>query len=297
MAQDQQPVCPLPSRRQIHGRTEGVRSSAPARQVTDAAEVPVLTRRARHGRRAARGAVLFALAGATLAVPLAGWVSPDDAVAFAAKTSGATAVAATWSRGSVDSMLEPATDLEVQQGAASRARLRAPLVDNGCVNVEAAADGARPVVRESPLYWPLEQGTFQFTSGFGPRVSPLDGSMQVHEGTDLAAPMGTPIHAIADGEVVKVDLQAVGAGTSVIIKHTIDGQTWYSRYYHEYPQQILVHQGQVVKAGERIGAVGSNGWSTGAHLHLQIHTAADVPIDPMPWMRAHGAVYIGQECQ
>ena len=58
--------------------------------------------------------------------------------------------------------------------------------------------------------------------------------------------------------------------------------------------KIRVTTGEKVEAGQEIGAVGSNGWSTGPHLHFEIHDSTDKPVDPQEWMANAGALYIGQ---
>ena len=57
----------------------------------------------------------------------------------------------------------------------------------------------------------------------------------------------------------------------------------------------FVKVGDTVTAGQVIGAVGSNGWSTGPHLHFEIHASSDTPVDPEAWMETNKAVYLGQE--
>lgn len=122
---------------------------------------------------------------------------------------------------------------------------------------------------------PLTPGSFRITSNFGMRTNPITGGAGLHAGVDLAAPMGTPIHAIADGVVSYAGSGKAGRSSElVIIDHDVDGKEFSSWYVHMYPHGVFVEAGQEVTAGEKIAAVGSNGFSTGPHLHLEIHSAA-----------------------
>jgi len=82
-----------------------------------------------------------------------------------------------------------------------------------------------------------------------------------HYGVDLAAPVGTPIYAPADGIVSLADDDLYFEGAMVLLDH---GQGLISMYLHT--DEILVEPGQAVKQGEQIATVGSKGRSTGAHL-------------------------------
>ena len=82
-----------------------------------------------------------------------------------------------------------------------------------------------------------------------------------HYGVDLAAPVGTPIYAPADGVVSLADDDLYFEGAMVLLDH---GQGLISMYLHT--DEILVEPGQVVKQGEQIATVGSKGRSTGPHL-------------------------------
>lgn len=125
---------------------------------------------------------------------------------------------------------------------------------------------------------PLEPGTFHISSSFGMRTNPIIGGEGLHAGVDLAAPLATPIHAVADGLVTYTGAGQAGRSPElVIIEHEIDGIPFSSWYIHMYPHGVFVEAGQRVRAGERIAEVGSNGFSTGPHLHLEIHTPIGGP--------------------
>lgn len=102
------------------------------------------------------------------------------------------------------------------------------------------------------------------TSGFGVRISPFTGRKAMHNGVDVASPIGTPIYAPADGVVIFAGAKA-GFGNFIMIAH---GNGVISRYGHN--AQNMVQPGQKVKRGEQIGTVGMTGRTTGPHLHYEI---------------------------
>lgn len=111
---------------------------------------------------------------------------------------------------------------------------------------------------------PLQPG-YTITAGFGPRQSPCPGCSSIHPAVDLAEPLGKPVYAIMDGEVIAVD---TSGNYPVSIKHA-NGTV--SQYLHMYPKDITVHVGDKVTAGEQIGKVGQSGEATGPHLDLRIY--------------------------
>lgn len=113
----------------------------------------------------------------------------------------------------------------------------------------------------SKWVWPVPS-THYITSGYGPR----DGGF--HKGIDIGAPTGTPIVAVADGRVL-FSGSASGFGHWIVIEH---GPNLMSVYGHMYASGLLVSVGQDVKAGQVIARVGSDGESTGPHLHFAVAT-------------------------
>ncbi len=102
------------------------------------------------------------------------------------------------------------------------------------------------------------------TSGFGKRISPFTGESSIHQGIDLASPVGTPIFAPADGVVIFAGAKE-GFGNFVMIAH---GYGIVSRYGHN--AENLVQVGQRVKRGDQIATVGMTGQTTGPHLHYEV---------------------------
>ncbi len=103
------------------------------------------------------------------------------------------------------------------------------------------------------------------TSGFGYRRDPLmPDSLQSHFGLDFAGNIGDSIKTTADG-VVRLAGFNGGYGNCVIITHSNGYETLYG-----HMSKILVQNGSRVKAGDKIGLVGSTGRSTGPHVHYEV---------------------------
>ncbi|TFV89272.1 M23 family metallopeptidase [Blastococcus sp. CT_GayMR20] len=107
---------------------------------------------------------------------------------------------------------------------------------------------------------------------------------QMHYGLDLAAPLGTPIYSAADGVVLKAG-RVSGFGNAVYIQ---DAEGFVHIYGHM--RYYDVEAGDVVHAGDQIAKVGNEGFSTGPHLHYEIHKG-DIngrPTDPEAWLADRG---------
>lgn len=119
------------------------------------------------------------------------------------------------------------------------------------------------------------------TSLFGWRVHPITGDRRFHAGTDLGAPMGTPVLAAAQGVVETADWQG-GYGLAVTINHSSAQQTLYG-----HMSEIFVQPGQQVQPGTVIGRVGTTGNSTGPHLHFEVRH-----LTPNGWVAADPGVQL-----
>jgi len=119
------------------------------------------------------------------------------------------------------------------------------------------------------LRWPV-QGVL--TSPFGRRGS------RMHDGIDIGAKDGTPVHAAAAGTVVYSDSRLSGYGRLIIIRHTKD---LFTAYAHN--QKLLVKKGMHVQAGQVISRVGHSGHATGPHLHFEVRLGTH-PVDPLRYL-------------
>ena len=119
--------------------------------------------------------------------------------------------------------------------------------------------------------WPA-QGVL--SSGYGWRWGRL------HKGIDIAAPVGTPIFAAASGEVISAGWNSGGYGNLVKLEH-LDGSI--TLYAHN--NRILVNNGQKVNKGEQIAEMGNTGFSTGSHLHFEIHSRNRGVVNPLALLK------------
>lgn len=108
------------------------------------------------------------------------------------------------------------------------------------------------------------------TSAFGWRVHPISGGYRLHQGTDIGAPMGTPVVAAYTGKVAIANFMG-GYGLTVVVAH--GDETFETLYAHM--SELFVQPGEWVEQGEVIGRVGSTGNSTGPHLHFEFRQMTD----------------------
>lgn len=142
----------------------------------------------------------------------------------------------------------------------------------------AAIDRARSGSYNGPvptgeLLWPTHGGAV--TEGAGPRIHPIWHTKGCHTGIDIGQPMGADVMAAAAGVAYRE--QSVPYGNVILVVHGGGLSTMYAHL-----SRYKISDGERVKAGEVIGFVGSTGWSTGPHLHFEVHVNG-VPWDPMGW--------------
>ncbi len=135
----------------------------------------------------------------------------------------------------------------------------------------------------SEKYWtsvfnyPVDEPVW-INSWFGNRRSYNDQPYnRFHTGVDFGVSANLNIYAPADGKVVFTD-SLLTRGNATIINH---GLGVYSGFWHQ--AEILVEEGQVVKAGDLIGIIGNTGRSTGPHLHWEL-LVSGIQVDPLPWL-------------
>jgi murein DD-endopeptidase MepM/ murein hydrolase activator NlpD len=139
-------------------------------------------------------------------------------------------------------------------------------------------DRLTQIVGQIPLGRP-HAGELELSSGFGARLDPFLRSWAMHSGIDFRGATGEPVFASGGGRVSHAGSMG-GYGLMVEIDH---GNGLSTRYAHL--SRIETKEGETVRAGHRIGRVGSTGRSTGPHLHYETRINGDA-IDPMRFVRA-----------
>lgn len=132
-----------------------------------------------------------------------------------------------------------------------------------------------------PSIWPING---RLMGGYGVRSDPFSGEGAMHTGVDISAPQGTPVHAAADGIVLHAGWNG-GYGRCVIIDHGNNYQTWYAHL-----SRMDVIEGAEIRQGEILGAVGTSGRSTGAHLHYEVRIGA-TPVNPYRFLGRASVVH------
>jgi murein DD-endopeptidase MepM/ murein hydrolase activator NlpD len=138
---------------------------------------------------------------------------------------------------------------------------------------------AGTVLRPRPPAVVLPVVGYRLTGRFGDRSSLWS---SVHTGLDFAAPSGTPIRSIGTGVVVSVGYDGP-YGNRTVVRLADGTELWYC-----HQTTVQVEAGQHVRAGERVGTVGSTGNVTGPHLHLEVRPHGGDPVDPLTWLRRQG---------
>jgi hypothetical protein len=138
--------------------------------------------------------------------------------------------------------------------------------------------------------YPLKNESFSSNSGFGQRNNAN------HTGIDLKANSGTRVLASLPGTVVQSDDANTSYGGYILIKHDLDGETYYTRYAHL--RNRYKNFSDKVSAGEQIGESGgastdrNRGNATGPHLHFELLNDSRQPIDPEPYLKS-GEIVVG----
>lgn len=136
------------------------------------------------------------------------------------------------------------------------------------------------IFESMPRGRPLGPGIGLITSTFGNREDPFFvGVGEFHNGIDFASANGTPIYATADGIIKDASGSDGGLGLHVVIEHENGFKTTYG-----HCSELFVSQGDKVKRGDIIAAVGSTGKATGSHLHYELRIGDDKAMNPQPFI-------------
>ncbi|MGY1672448.1 M23 family metallopeptidase [Geodermatophilus sp. SYSU D00710] len=211
----------------------------------------------------------------------------DAAARAAAETQAAADARLAQAQADYDAVAAEKARLDEQLRAAEVELLRL----RGIADAEAAYAAQQAAQQQAAVNVQSSAGggiaptTGRVTSCYGPRWGTM------HQGVDIAAPIGTPVYA-PDGGVVLQAGPASGFGQAVYVQHSDGRITLYG-----HVDTFTVSAGEVVGAGQQIATVGNKGQSTGPHLHFEVHEGGLYAsrVNPVPWLEAHG-VSLGGAC-
>jgi len=144
-------------------------------------------------------------------------------------------------------------------------------VEGRLESLKTTVERQQALARSVPSIWPLAGW---LSSTYGRRPDPFDGSADFHQGLDIVADRGTPVHATANGTIDSAGYSG-NYGNQVLVDHGFGIGT---RFGHL--SKVAVRAGQAVRRGDVIGYVGATGRATSAHLHYEILLNGQ-PINPL----------------
>lgn len=137
----------------------------------------------------------------------------------------------------------------------------------------------KKILSDIPNLWPVDGGG-ELSMEFGPNMHPIRRIWYIHKGVDIAGGYGMPVVATANGRVVEARYDGVsGYGRYVLIEHKYGFMTRYAHLSNSY-----VDEGDEVVQGQRVGALGTTGNTTGAHVHYEIILGNQV-LDPVSFLK------------
>lgn len=147
----------------------------------------------------------------------------------------------------------------------------------------------------STFWWPIEKDSsnkpkvVEITSGYGERV--LRGEKNFHYGIDISDGTSPKIIASYGGYVFRKDVDSDGYGTYVVLKHSVNGEAFYTVYAHMKAGSVpsYIKKDSWVEAGTVLGTMGSTGNSTGIHLHFEMRKGgwdgrSKVAVNPLKYV-------------
>jgi murein DD-endopeptidase MepM/ murein hydrolase activator NlpD len=150
--------------------------------------------------------------------------------------------------------------------------------------VKAEVEAAGPVMRQIEFSAPVRG--YAINSPFGLRKLAIEARARAHKGVDIAAPKGTSVFTASEGQVARTGYDAGGYGNFIEVRHPNGLSTVYGHL-----SRIDVASGDTVAYGQRIGLVGSTGYSTGPHLHFEVRRG-DGQVNPTKVLGRHFAVAV-----
>ncbi|MFN7132638.1 MAG: peptidoglycan DD-metalloendopeptidase family protein [Myxococcales bacterium] len=171
---------------------------------------------------------------------------------------------------SARAMMDEPEDPQTLRSKLDSLSAEAARIESGMQQTMAYFEEQKSLLASTPSVWPTRGWV---TSDFGHRLDPYTAERVMHKGLDIATAHGTPVLAPSDGTVVFSGMEG-GYGKVLVVDHGYGVKT---RFAHL--SELSVKAGDRVKRGQKIGAVGNTGRSTGPHLHYEVRVNG-VPENP-----------------